>query len=495
MPRTTELEELDRIIHATRPDQLFAIDACTGVSITYGELQARTSAIATSVTSALMKDKNCVILSISDQYLFTLVYLSLFRAGVCVVPCSPASTASAIDRIAQMAGAGAVVADRTISSQVPLIDAAAVSRVALNRGVVPQTKWRQTAGNAVTLFTSGTTSTPKGVRLGASGMLANATDFAAAVGISSARLLGLLPMHHTNAQIANILVPVVTGSTIICGGQYNITALSRLWGQIEEFGVNYVDVVPTIIHTLLRLPPNQAPRLASLRYFICGAAPVKAADLILFQEMYGVEVLQEYGLSEATCFSSVERPAARRLGTVGIALRRNEIEVRDEFGQRLGSDQVGEVFIRGEYTMLGYVGGDAASYNLTVDEDGWLETGDLGSIDPEGYLQIVGRKKDVIIKGGLTIMPADIEEVATLESTVAEAAAVGVSDDYYGEKIWLFVSVRAQALDYNSLHSLLHAGLPPEMQPDRVVAVSEIPRTDSGKVRRQLLRNQYSTPK
>jgi acyl-CoA synthetase (AMP-forming)/AMP-acid ligase II len=262
-------------------------------------------------------------------------------------------------------------------------------------------------------------------------------------------------------------------------------SLGSFWSSVANHRIEYVDTVPTILIALLALPPSHTPDVSSLKYIICGGASLPVEVMQEFEDKFSVPVLQEYGLTEATCVSAMEGPDARRPGTVGLPLRGNEIEVRDADQSVCPPGQRGDVYIRGEYLMKGYL--NSQDGKSVIDSAGWLTTGDLGVIDEDGFLTIVGRQKNVIIRGGETISPEDIEAAAYQSPWVRDAVAHGVPDSFYGEAVEISVVWSDGVPHQAELTETLRLGLPRTWVPKQINSIDEVPRNPAGKILRRSL--------
>jgi acyl-CoA synthetase (AMP-forming)/AMP-acid ligase II len=478
-------DEFDGIC-ASHGDRLFLVDGSGGDSVSFAELSAVCSHLAGQILHNVPVRSGRVLVSFRSHFLFTLVCLALWRQGITIVPVNPRQPPEAARRVAQTADVDGLVTDFDLSfDNFPTVT---LGPEAL-RGTVSTLEplpARPEERIALIVFTSGTTSTPKGVMLGVAGLLANARDIAANLSITRSRLLGIMPLHHTNGIVINMLVPFHTGSTVYTLGDGDLASLGGLWRAVEEHRIEYVDAVPSILSALLALPPPQRPVTDWVRCFICGAAPVAESTLDRFEEAFGIPVVQEYGLTETTCISTMESLSARRRGTVGRALPGNEVAVFDDDGRPCPAGVKGEIWIRGEYLMLGYLGGEANAYGLTV-QDGWLRTGDLGVLSDDGFLTVRGRLKNVIIRGGENIMPEDVEKAALAHPAVRDAAAAGRPHRLYGEVVELYVVWAPGAAATAELEELLRGALTRSAWPTRIHSIEHIPRTESGKIRRDLL--------
>jgi long-chain acyl-CoA synthetase len=246
--------------------------------------------------------------------------------------------------------------------------------------------------------------------------------------------------------------------------------------------------VPTIYAILNGLPDAEQYDLSNLRACICGAAPMPVEVLTAFERTYKAFVLEGYGLSEGTCASSLNpldgRP--RKIGSVGVPLPGQELRIVADGGHALPPGQVGEITLRGPNVMQGYYRNPAATA-ATV-RDGWLHTGDLGSFDAEGYLFIVGRKKEMIIRGGENIYPKEVEEVLYRHAAIQEAAVVGLPDPVWGEEVAAFLVLRpGHALEAEDVIAYCKQHLADYKCPKVVRFVDEFPKTATGKIQKAKL--------
>ncbi|RZL73039.1 MAG: AMP-dependent synthetase, partial [Rhodococcus sp. (in: high G+C Gram-positive bacteria)] len=208
---------------------------------------------------------------------------------------------------------------------------------------------------------------------------------------------------------------------------------------------------------------------------------------------YGFALLEGYGLSEGTCASTLNPlTGPRRAGTVGIAFPGQEMRIVDENGVELGPGVDGEVVVRGPNVMRGYLGRPDDTARTVI--DGWLHTGDVGHLDPEGYLTLVGRSKDMIIRGGENIYPKEIEDVLAGDPSVLEAAVIGVPDEKWGEVVVAYVQPRpgttvdTTALQARCTHQLSHY-----KRPTTIVVVDAIAKNAVGKIDKTMLRTTHPT--
>jgi fatty-acyl-CoA synthase len=306
--------------------------------------------------------------------------------------------------------------------------------------------------------TGGTTGTPKIAMRTHANEVANAWSvgrlFGDAIGAGKSLFCGL-PLFHVNAVLVTGLMPFSRGAHVLLGTPqgYRATGLvPRFWELVERHRINFFSGVPTLYAGLLQ-QPIEGRDVGSLEYALCGAAPMPVELLRKFQDKTGVKILEGYGLTEGTCVSSCNPPLGeRRLGSIGLRLPLQAMKavVLDDSGRYVrdcASGEAGVLVIRGPNVFSGY---KVPEHNkgLWVDAgDGaqWLNTGDLGRQDAEGYFYLTGRKKELIIRGGHNIDPAAIEEPLHRHPAVQIAAAVGRPDAHAGEVAVAYVVLKPGA--------------------------------------------------
>lgn len=340
--------------------------------------------------------------------------------------------------------------------------------------------------DALLLFTSGSTGAAKAVRLSHGNLLANAFGVAERTGVSPEdRLLHAMPLHHTNGINNQLIVPFACGASVVLIDRFRAESF---FGAVEAWRPSYITGVPTMYLRLLAYePPRQAMR--ALRFARCGSAAISADEQRAIEQQLGVPLLLSYGLSEATCTSTMNPPDARRIGSVGPALAAQKIAILTPGClQPVAQGEEGEVCIAGPAVMQGYVGGDAAGG--PVISNGWLRTGDLGRVDSGGYLTITGRLKDLIIRGGENLSPGAIEAALLAHPQVKSCCVIGVPDADLGEVPFAFVvaSDPAAPPDADALRSAVRERLSPVHVPREVMYLEALPENAVGKIDRQALR-------
>lgn len=261
-----------------------------------------------------------------------------------------------------------------------------------------------------------------------------------------------LPLFHVNAVLVTGLLAFSRGAHVVLGtpqGYRGDGVVNRFWEIVEHYRINFFSGVPTLYGSLLDVPVG-AHDISSLEYGLCGAAPMPVELLRTFQNRTGVRILEGYGLTEGTCVSSVNPPLGeRRAGSIGLRLPGQAMKavVVDENGRYVRdcvTDEVGQLIISGPNVFAGYMRADQNSGIWMEGGDGahWLNTGDLGRCDPDGYFWLTGRRKELIIRGGHNIDPAAIEEPLHRHPAVQIAAAIGRPDMHAGELPVAYVQLK-----------------------------------------------------
>ncbi len=379
-----------------------------------------------------------------------------------------------------------------------------------NHGLKRQNKRKLISGRRISandyssfFCTGGTTGTPKIAMRRHRNEVANAWSAAQflgnGVGLGKNIFCGL-PLFHVNAVLVTGLLPFSKGAHVILGtpqGYRGDGVVKRFWEIVEYHKINFFSGVPTLYASLLQIPIKH--RINSLEYGLCGAAPLPVEVLRNFQDRTGLKILEGYGLTEATCVSSVNPPLGeRRAGSIGLRIPAQKMKAirLDEQGDYIGdceSGEVGVLVVSGPNVFAGYRIPEQ-NKGLWIDlGDGqqWLNTGDLGMQDAEGYFFLTGRKKELIIRGGHNIDPALIEEPLHKHPAVELAAAVGRPDAHAGELPIAYVQLKTGAnATEGELRSFLETQITERAAlPKHIHIIAEMPLTAVGKIFKPALKH------
>ena len=339
------------------------------------------------------------------------------------------------------------------------------------------------------IYTSGTTGMPKGVILTHSNYVWNARMLMHAVDVTEAdRFFCVLPLFHVNAQVVSVLTPLMAGASTVLMKKFNPFAILPM---IEQYRVTVLSAVPTIYNVMARMPHAESFDIDSIRIFASGAAPLPEETYRLVRNVFKKELIMGYGLSEATCASAVANSRDPiKWDSVGSPLPYTQIRLVNHEGKDVPPGEIGEILISGPAVMKGYYKNPEAT--AAVLKNGWLYTGDLGRFDEEGYLFIVGREKDVIIRGGLNIYPQQVENVISQLRGVEECCVVGVDEPRWGQEV-LAVIKRGDGAELTEEEVLRYCRerLAQYKCPRHVRFVDSLPKTATGKIKKNELAARY----
>lgn len=476
--------------HAERdPDR----DALVGdaSSWSYGRLRERASAVASRLIDAGIGPGDRVLLVAPSRPEFAGAYFGILAAGAIALPANTMSTRAELEHLGADAGVSLVMGWSAIEpapaaaaealgieqwplgpelEEIPAVASAAVVHDAADDDA------------AVILYTSGTTGRPKGAQLTHGNLIACASSFGAVFEARAGDRFGTaLPLFHVFGQAAIMGTALRAGASLSVLERFDADALLD---RLRRDRLTVIAGVPTMWNALLHADsPGGAGEFAAVRLAISGGASLPAAILRSFEARFGCAILEGYGLTETTggsTFNGLRR--VRKPGAVGAAIPGGEIAIRDQDGRVLGPGEVGEVTLRGPTVMKGYWNRPESTAEVLSD-DGWFATGDLGTLDGDGDLRIVDRKKDLVIHGGYNVYPREVEEVLYAHPDIVEVAVVGVPDEHYGEEVAAVVVLAVGAqLDASAMRAWAKERLSPYKVPRLYHLVEQIPKGPTGKV-------------
>jgi long-chain acyl-CoA synthetase len=418
---------------------------------------------------------------------FVVALFAAWRLGAAVTPINPSLTPVEVNY--QVADAAATVVVAKVTPQFD-VGASVVTTDALDGGepspgLLSAPQYPDSA-LALLIYTSGTTGRPKGVMLDHANLNAMCGAVIDGFAITSDdHSLLVLPLFHVNGIVVSTLSPLLAGGRTTIAGRFKT---DTFFDRLEQTRATYFSAVPTIYTMLCGLPATVKPDTSSVRFAVCGAAPASVELLEAFESRYGIPIIEGYGLSEGSCASTANPLAGKRkAGTVGLPLPGQMIRLVDASGDPVPDGEAGEVVIRGANVMRGYLNRPEETAKTIV--DGQLHTGDVGRFDEDGYLVLVDRAKDMIIRGGENIYPREIEAVVHGLPQIAEAAVVGRAHPVYGEEPVLFVSLHPDAaLDADAIRDHLRASLSKYKLPVEITIMADLPKNAVGKIAKPELR-------
>ena len=489
-------------------------DAAGSRTLTYAGLRRSTAAWAQCLDRAGVPAGASVAVRMTDPLGYATALVSILGADRVVIPLDPAAPAAEVARVLAVARPQVAVGDPgrglppglpvlrppRVPDAVDALDAAdaADAADALDAPGGGSGEAPVPAGSAATggifLCTSGTTGTPKGILLREDQLAHVAAAVARHHRLTSAdRGYCCLPLFHVNAEVVGLLATLAARACLVLDRKFSRRGF---WALIERQRITWINAVPAII-AVLAMDPSAGRAPGRVRFIRSASAPLPAATLRRFEAAFGIPVIETYGMTEAASMitaNPVDGP--RKAGSAG---RPAGTEVR--VAERAGSGYVpcqagtmGRVQIRGRGVIGQYAAGGPGG---AIDPDGWLDTGDLGHLDQDGYLFLAGRSDDVINRGGEKIYPREIEDFLLAQPGVWSAAVVAAHDEVLGERPVAYVVPAGPWRPHEmaeALREACEAALPRPKQPTAFCLVQELPLGPTGKVARHRLRALGATP-
>lgn len=498
-------------------DEAHTALVCAGRRITYGRLRQRVRRLAGALAAAGVRPGDRVALLSGNAIAFVEVYYAVLTAGAILVPVNYRLTVA--EHAALLNDAEPVVLFAGPAWQAhaealrPLV--ASLRQVVALPGAAPEETpeiaaayegFLESGGDGLALpaprpadiatlmYTSGTTSLPKGVQISHANYLADIANVLASHRADGRTMdpgnvnLQISPLYHAAAQ--HTWMHVAIGATTVLVPQFDPGTVLDL---IARERVNFLFVVPTMLYEILDHPRFAETDTRSVETVVYGAAPITGRRLAEAVAGFGEAMTQAYGLTETTshALSLPRGEHAAHAGATGRPLPGVEVRVVGEDGAETADDEIGEVVVRGTNVMGGYWRRPDATAEAL--RGGWLHTGDLARRDAEGYIFVVDRKKDMIISGGVNIFPKEIEEEIARLPAVAEVAVFATPDPKWGEAVAAAIVPRAgMTMTEDAVRAALEDRLAAFKRPRRVLFLPELPRNPSGKILKRVLRDRHA---
>lgn len=491
-------------------DKVFAwLD--NNMSITYGELFNSAEKIATVLQKNGVLPGDRVAAQVGKSISAIELYLGTVLAGGVFLPLNTAYTAAEVTYFLGDASPAVFVCDtkkvdslEEVALKANVGKTLSLSNDGLSGTLIDEKDMvsedfieveRQAEDLAAILYTSGTTGRSKGAMLSHRALASNAATLKDYWQFSSDDcLIHALPIFHIHGLFVAINITLFAGSSLHFLTSFDADEIiSRMDRSTVLMGVPTVLMgVPTFYVRLLQSPQLNKELTSNMRLFVSGSAPLLSETHVAWQEKTGHAILERYGMTETNMNTSNPYEGERRPGTVGLPLPDVELKITDpDSGRTLKDGEVGQIEVRGPNVFSGYWKmPEKTAEELRV--DGWFLTGDVGTIDNEGYVSIVGRSKDLIISGGFNVYPKEIEEIIDDNPEVLESAVIGVPHSDFGEAVVAVVVKKvSKEVTEASIKALMSDQLAKYKQPKRIFFVEELPRNAMGKVQKANLREDY----
>ena len=507
---------------------------CLGVRMSYAEWDQLSRAFA----AFLVEQANCrpgdrVAIMLPNLLAYPVAFFAALRAGLIVVNVNPLYTPRELKEQLADCGAVAIVIMENFAHKLePVLAQTQIRHVvvarlgdfmpALKRGIfnfantyirraVP--RWRfhtftmlqaactrrpsaryadapvAATAPALLQYTGGTTGVPKAAILTHRNLVANTLQCRAWIAPNLEEghrsVLTPLPLYHIFSLTANLLAFVLMGGlSVLVPDPRDIKGLIRTMRRAQ---VTTMTGVNTLFNALLNAPGFAELDFSKLVFAIGGGAAVQSAVALRWREITGTDLVEGYGLTEASPVVCINPVRAPKLGTVGLPVSSTEVAIRDDAGNDLAVGETGEICVRGPQVMQGYWQRPDET-KLVLGADGWLHTGDIGALDAQGFLKILDRKKDMINVSGFKVFPNEVEDVIVQHPGVLEAAVIGVADPHTGQSVKLFVVKRDPAVGEAELTAFARERLAAYKVPKVIVFVDSLPKSNVGKIIRKDLR-------
>ena len=482
-----------------QPDAPYLIAPETGRTLTYGKLKQDSEALGRYLLGQGLAKDDKVALMLHNSYQAARLFIGVMHAGFTVSPLNLLSQRSQLAYVLEHSDTRLVFTSREffeplsevlekLNQRIELIVIDPDAESIFDADALPHVSLPPVVDHdeAMLMYTSGTTGTPKGCVLSHRSVIAGGEYTSAAHGLTrDDRVLCAMPLYHINGQIVTAVAPLVHGGSVVMPHRFSA---SSYWELVSRYRCTWINVVPTMIAYLLNGPDprEKGGAVSQVKFCRSASAPLPPDLHRAFEKKFGIGIIETFGMTEtnAPCFTNPLDPARRKIGSPGPAYG-NEAKIIDPAtGITLPPGVAGEIMVRGDNVMTRYYK-DPENTAKTLEPDGWMHTGDVGYVDGDGFLFVTGRIKEIIIKGGENIAPREIDEALLRHPAVLEAAAVGIPDPNYGQEIMACVVLKpgsrctVEELSVFSQHEL---GM--YKAPKIIKLVTGLPKGPSGKVQR-----------
>lgn len=482
--------------------------------INYKALNEATNQIAAGLVNLGIKKQDKIAIFLDNCPEFVISYYAILKAGAVAVPINYMFKIEEAKFILQDSGAVCMITSRTYADMAEelrlRIDGlkTIISTAKPRKGILDLNSIKKTdtailqkipiSPNepAVILYTSGTTGFPKGATLTHHNLISNAFDSARAIKANyKESFICLLPLFHSFAATVCMNLPLLSGAKIVI--MKSIRPFKRIIRAIRKNRVSIFVGIPSIYNILKDIKLPRIFNTPLIRFFnpvkicISGAAALPVETFTGFERRFRIPLMEGYGLTEAAPVVTLNPlKGVRKAGSIGLALSENiELKIVDDKDNALGPEKIGELLVRGPNVMQGYYKQEQATAEVL--KDGWLYTGDMAKFDAEGYVYIVGRKKEMINVRGLNVYPREIEEVLYQNPKVKEAAVIGITDIHKGEvpKGFVVLKDRESATEHEIIQ-YLRGHLAPYKIPKYIEFKLSLPKNTTGKILKRILKDE-----
>jgi len=473
-------------------------------TITYKELNKQVDRLAHGLIRAGLHLGDVCVLMMPNSIEWVVVYYALAKVGAVVLPVNFLYKVGELEHIFKDSGARAFIghkdyleSPRQVMEHLPMMNLRIAQGVLQDQGFLPLEDLcvndeifhpypTRDDDTWAIIYTSGTTGHPKGAMLTHHNLTNNAMTVANMRSTDpNAVVFGVLPFFHIYGQTSVLNASIYLGLTIRLWSHFDV---EELFSAIEEEENSILIAVPTILNRLSELADIRSPSRSGLRYCVSGGASLPVEVLRRFENRFQTTIYEGYGLTECSPVC-VENPFGRptRPGSIGTPIPGFKARIVNDQDEDVSNGAVGELMIHGPGVMKGYFNQPGATAETL--RGGWLHTGDLARRDEDGYIYIVDRKKEMIIRGGYNVYPREIEEILYAHPDVVEAAVLGIPHPDLGEEVAAVVVLRKGACATpEELVQFVKGRVAPYKYPRRIQVVEELPKNHTGKILKRAIR-------
>ncbi|UCE56267.1 MAG: long-chain fatty acid--CoA ligase [Desulfobacterales bacterium] len=482
-----------------------------GQTITYGQLNAACNCLAAGLKQMGLAEQDCCALMMPNSIHAITAYYALAKIGAVVVPINFLYREHELKYIFSDSRPKAFIGAEPYLEEIHnVLKTSEETSIRLAKGVSDSTEFTDLdaayasetdfstypADDSETLnilYTSGTTGVPKGVMLTHGNLASEARILAEMRGKldPEAVVIGVLPLYHVYGITSVLNVSMYLGLTIELFMQFEPEKVIEI---IEKEKQTILFAVPTMYNRLIQIASKNPPKRSSLKFGISGGASLPVEFLHRFENLFKTRIYEGYGLTEAPV--CVENPygGLTKPGSIGLPIPEFSTKIVDPNGKEVRQDYAGELLIKGPGVMKGYL--NRPEETKETIKAGWLFTGDIARMDEDGYIYIVDRKKDLIIRGGYNVYPREIEEVMYQIPDILETAVVGIPHEDLGEEVAAVVVLKEEArIDEKAIQKYVKERVAPYKYPRIIhIAKDPLPKSGTGKILKKAIRKQYSKP-
>lgn len=493
---------LNKILHES-VDQNFIKDLAADQWYTKEEVTAEVERIAEVFKKNGLKPDDALIIAVPNSYRFVLFYLAALTSGITITSVNPEIPARELERILVRRPYRGVLLEEfreDLLTDQEIVDSFKLTQnqdLFGNQLLITEENYANgrtlltESSVAIQMFTSGTTGEPKTVGISHEQLFAATRNIRESHQLTDEDITYVcLPLFHINAQVISLLSTILSDGKIVIGKKFSARSF---WSIITDEKITWVSVAPAILTILLKRQQPDTKISHNLRFIRSASAPLAPSIAESFEKTFNVPVIESYGMTEAAsqiCINPLP-PEKHIFGSVGKPYGL-ELKIVDEEDQLLAPEIVGDIVIRGANVIDYYVDRP----DNTDFKDGWFYTGDVGYLNDEGYLFIVGRKKEVINRGGEKISPYEVEDVLLQLSEIDNAAVVGVPDPIIGQKVAAFIVLKPDITESQQLLKKIQQHCENQLsafkRPEFYYFVKELPAGPTGKVQRKKLIEQFT---